>query len=59
MSDLLTVLEVARELKVSRMTVYRRIYALELPAVDIGSGKSKLRVKRPALEAYIDARQVA
>ncbi|HEU4543428.1 MAG TPA: helix-turn-helix domain-containing protein [Jiangellaceae bacterium] len=58
---LLTIKQAARVLNTSALTVYRRIYAGELPAIDIGSktGKPCLRVKETDLWAYIDARQVA
>lgn len=54
----LTVLEVAAELRVSDDTVYRRIAAGELRAIDIapaGARKSKTRIRRKDLDAYLEA----
>lgn len=49
---LLTVAEVARELRVSTMTVYRLVQAGELPAFRIGKN---YRIKRNDLDAYLAA----
>lgn len=50
---LLTVPEVATELRVSRMSVYRWIHAGVLPAARVGA--SSIRVTRADLDAYIAA----
>lgn len=50
-ADLLTVAEVAEELRVSTMTVYRLIQRDELPALRIGRS---YRIERQDLEAYLD-----
>lgn len=58
--QLLTIPQVAERLgNVHRMTVYRRIAAGELPAINIGSrGKRPLmRVSESALAAYLTQRQ--
>ncbi|HVL85636.1 MAG TPA: helix-turn-helix domain-containing protein [Mycobacteriales bacterium] len=47
---LLTVAEVARVMRVSKMTVYRLIQAEELPAVRFGRS---IRVPAPAVRAYL------
>ncbi len=49
---LLTVAEVADELRVSTMTVYRLVKAGELPAFRIGKN---YRIKRDDLDAYLTA----
>lgn len=49
---LLTVAEVAAELRVSTMTVYRLVQAGELPAFRIGKN---YRIKREDLDAYLEA----
>lgn len=48
----LTVTEVAAELRVSRMTIYRMLEAGDLPGVRIGRS---LRVSREGLSAYLAA----
>jgi excisionase family DNA binding protein len=51
---LLTVDEVAAELRVSPQTVYRRISAGELEAVQLGTGpKAPIRVRTGALEQFL------
>jgi excisionase family DNA binding protein len=47
---LLTVVEVAHALRVSKMTIYRLVHAGEIPYVIIGKS---FRVKRTALLNYI------
>ncbi|WP_155838500.1 helix-turn-helix domain-containing protein [Arthrobacter castelli] len=47
--DLLTAVEVAAILRVSKMTVYRKIHSGELPSVHFGRS---FRVPVTALEAY-------
>jgi excisionase family DNA binding protein len=49
-TQLLTAAEVADELRVSTMTVYRLIRSGELSAVRVGRN---YRVRRPDLEAYL------
>lgn len=57
---MLTLVEAGRVLKVSRVTVWRRVCAGEIPAIDVGAGsKARLRIKESDLSAYIDARKVA
>jgi len=48
--SLLTVDEVAKELRVSRMTAYRRVHDGSIPALRIGRN---IRVTEKALDAYI------
>ncbi|WP_460464093.1 helix-turn-helix domain-containing protein [Arthrobacter pigmenti] len=50
--QLLTVAEVAAMLRVSRMTVYRKVHSGELPAVHFGRS---FRVPTNAVEAYLPA----
>ncbi|MEX1163889.1 MAG: helix-turn-helix domain-containing protein [Nitriliruptor sp.] len=52
---LLTAAEVADELRVSTMTIYRLIRRGELPAVRVGRN---YRVARDQLEAYLAEQQV-
>jgi len=52
---LLTVREVAAEMRVSTMTVYRLIKAGELPAIRVGK---HFRIKGGDLLAYLDSRIV-
>ena len=52
---LLTVREVAAEMRVSTMTVYRLIRAGELPAIRVGK---HFRIKGGDLYAYLDSRIV-
>lgn len=61
MTALLTVKQTAKLLAASPATVYRRIHAGELKAVDIGAktGKPRLRVEESALAAYVATRRVA
>jgi excisionase family DNA binding protein len=54
---LLTVSETAERLRVSPKTVYRQIYAGQIPAVRIGTEpRSPLRVSEAELEAWLYAR---
>lgn len=46
----LTVAEVADQMRVSRMTVYRLVHGGELPAVRVGRS---FRVPQDALDAYL------
>lgn len=51
---LLTVPEVARRLRLSEETVYRRVRTGELPVVKVGLGpKAPLRIPAIALERWI------
>jgi excisionase family DNA binding protein len=52
---LLTVNEVADQLRVSTMTIYRLIRRGELPAVQVGRN---YRVRASAIERYLDAHVV-
>jgi excisionase family DNA binding protein len=52
-SNFVTVGEVARQLRVSNMTVYRLISAGELPAVRIGKS---YRLREEDVDAYLTAR---
>ena len=59
MSTLLTIPEVADELKLAPNTVYKMIAAGDLRAVDMsvpGARKSKTRIRRDDLEAFVEAR---
>lgn len=49
---LLTVSEVAAELRVSRMTVYRWIHAGDLPGLRVGG---QLRITKSDLDDYLTA----
>jgi excisionase family DNA binding protein len=51
-SSFVTVGEVARQLRVSNMTVYRLISAGELPAVRVGKS---YRIREDDLDAYLAA----
>lgn len=53
--QLLTVAEVAAQLRVSTMTIYRLIRSGELPAVRVGRN---YRVRADELEAYLEAQVV-
>jgi len=54
--DLLTVAEVAEELRVSKMTVYRLCHSGDLASVRVGRS---FRVSRAALDTYLaDARVI-
>jgi excisionase family DNA binding protein len=53
--QLLTVAEVAAQLRVSTMTIYRLIRSGELPAVRVGRN---YRVRAGDLEAYLEAQVV-
>jgi excisionase family DNA binding protein len=48
-----TVAEVARQLRVSNMTVYRLIKSAQLPAVRVGRG---YRIRDEDVRKYLDAR---
>jgi excisionase family DNA binding protein len=51
-SNFVTVGEVARQLRVSNMTVYRLISAGELPAIRVGRS---YRLREEDVDAYLDA----
>ncbi len=53
--ELLTVAEVAAQLRVSTMTIYRLIRSGELPAVRVGRN---YRVRAAELDAYLQAQIV-
>jgi len=52
-SNFVTVSEVARQLRVSNMTVYRLINAGDLPAVRVGKS---YRIREGDLDAYLSGR---
>lgn len=52
-SNFVTVSEVARQLRVSNMTVYRLINAGDLPAVRVGKS---YRIRDTDLDAYLEGR---
>jgi len=54
-SQFLTVAEVAEQMRVSKMTVYRLVHSGELPAVRVGKS---FRVPQPALTEYLSAAYV-
>ena len=57
---LLTVDEVAEQLRVSPQTVYRRIGAGELEALQIGSGpKAPIRVRAGAVARFLNAHSLS
>lgn len=49
--ELLTVDEIAAELRVSRMTIYRLVHAGTIPSIRVGRS---FRVYRTALTAYLN-----
>lgn len=51
MTEMLTVPQIAQELAVSRMTVYRLVHDGELPALRIGRS---IRIRRHDLNTYIE-----
>ncbi len=51
--DFLTVGEVARQLRVSNMTVYRIVKAGQLPAVRVGRG---YRIREMDVQRYLEQR---
>ncbi|HZQ57677.1 MAG TPA: helix-turn-helix domain-containing protein [Acidimicrobiales bacterium] len=55
-SALVTVAEVAKQLRVSNMTVYRLINAGELPALRIGKS---YRLREDDVDRYLSARYTA
>ncbi|MCT2281796.1 helix-turn-helix domain-containing protein [Micromonospora chalcea] len=59
-SQLLTVVEVAALWGVDKQTVYRAIWAGELPFIDLakpGAKKARIRVRESAAEQYIESRE--
>ncbi|GIH91992.1 helix-turn-helix domain-containing protein [Planobispora siamensis] len=56
---LLTIPDAAAEIGIHRNTLYRKIAAGEIEAIDIappGSSKTRIRVPRAALEAWAEGR---
>lgn len=51
--ELLTVEEVARELRVAKLTVYRAVENGRLAAVRLGSDSGRLRIPRSAVSDYL------
>jgi excisionase family DNA binding protein len=52
-TSLLSVAQVAERLNVSRLTVYRRIWSGQLPALRIGERGAPLRVDETELETWL------
>lgn len=50
----MTLVEVARELGLSRTAIYNKIYSGEMVGVDVGTGRSQMRVTRKSFEDYCD-----
>lgn len=61
MDDYLTVREAANIMRVGPMTVYRMIWAGELPRINIGTGKKKprFRTRRSAVDEFMARREQA
>ncbi|MEV4197066.1 helix-turn-helix domain-containing protein [Micromonospora globbae] len=60
MDRLLTVKQVAALWVVDKQTVYRAIWAGDLPYVDLappGAKKARLRIRESAAEQYIESRE--
>lgn len=58
--QLLTIAQVAEMLGTNTQAVYRRIWAKEMKAINIGTGtKSRLRVRSTDLEKYVDERELS
>ena len=53
--ELYTIDEVAKRLKVSKMTVYRYVKAGKLPAYKL---EQELRIKKADLDAFLNERKV-
>jgi excisionase family DNA binding protein len=49
--DYLTIREVAEELRVSKMTIYRLVHSGELPCIRVGRS---FRIERHELNAYLN-----
>ncbi len=59
MSAALKVDAVAAEMQVGRMTVYRLIWAGDLPATDVGTSKRpRLRIARADLDDFLRRRRL-
>ena len=57
-NDLMTVDEVAKELRVSARKVYQLIQSGDLPAMNIGAGDRKIfRIERADYEAFLKSRR--
>jgi excisionase family DNA binding protein len=58
MENYLTVLEVAAIARVDKQTVYRWIWAGDLPRIPIGTGKKpRLRIRQSAVERFMTSRE--
>jgi excisionase family DNA binding protein len=59
MEDYLTVLQAAELMKVGKMTVYRLVWAEELPRINVGGGKSRprFRIRRSAVDRWMKSRE--
>lgn len=57
--EYLTVREVADLMHVHQQTVYRLVWAGQLPRIDIGSGKSRprFRIRRSAVDQWMASRE--
>lgn len=56
--DYLTVREAADVMRVDKQTVYRLVWAGELPRIDIGTGKRpRYRTRRSAIDRWMKSRE--
>jgi len=57
--EYLTVREVADLMRVHKQTVYRLVWAGDLPRIDIGQGRSRprFRIRRSAIDALMAANE--
>lgn len=56
--QLLTVLQAAERLGMKRGWVYLRIKDGSLPVVEVGSGRSRLRIRSDHVQQFIESRTV-
>jgi excisionase family DNA binding protein len=54
MSQMLTIKDVAAQLKIGVRTAYRLIEEGQIPAKRVGTGRGTIRVRPTALEAYLN-----
>jgi excisionase family DNA binding protein len=52
-SPLLTVAEAARFARVSNLTMYRRVWSGQVPAIRVGEGRSAIRIPRADFERWL------
>ncbi len=57
--EVLTVQDVAGELRCGPSTVYRLISSGRLPAIRLGAGRGGIRISRTALLSFINGGEVA